>query len=85
MKLEAISLVRILPAGKANVGNVTRDELRDSEVGKWAAQVPARDDVSCVYGPVPAKHPLDDYDHPVPLDDREPEPGENVVVFRFGS
>jgi len=85
VKLEAISLVRILPAGQANVGDVTRDQLRENEVGRWAARVPTRDDVSCVYGPPPARHPLDDYDHPVPVDDREPEPGENVVVLRFGT
>ena len=85
MKLEAISLVRILPAGGANVGDVSRDELRGAEVGKWAARVEARDDVTPVYGPPPARHPLDDYDRPVPLDDREPEPGERVIVLRFGT
>ena len=36
-KLEAYSLMRILPAEGAKVGDITRQELRDAELGTWVA------------------------------------------------
>lgn len=100
MKVEAISLVRILPAGAASLGEgVTRAQLREAQVGLWSAAPEGegtRDDlgaggVGAVAaaagnpGAAPARPSLDDYDHPLPLGEHAPRKGERVVVLRFGT
>ncbi len=76
MKLEAISLVRILPAGAAQVGaDVTRDQLRAAEVGSWAATElgdGARDDVGPLLGAQAGSVPTAGVRAPDPVDPPEP-------------
>lgn len=74
MKREALGLFRILPAGAANVGDVSREELREAGVGRWSLQDVSSDDLTDVLPPMEGE-----YDIPVRLDDRPPEAGERVV------
>ena len=86
MKLEAISLIRFLPAGAADIG-VRRDVLRESGAGAWSAPGGQRDDLRGLTDDraPPAQCELADYDPVVPLDDRAAAKGERVLVLRFGT
>jgi hypothetical protein len=87
MKLEAISLIRFLPAGAADVG-VSREALRAADAGAWSAPGGQRDDVRCLAGdgrPPSAQCELADYDPVVPLDDRAVAQGERAIPLRFGT
>lgn len=57
MKLEALAFVRILPPGAADVGDVSREDLRDAGAGTWSARVAHRDDVGCLFDEVPEAPP----------------------------
>jgi hypothetical protein len=45
VKLEAISLLRFMPAAAADMGDVTREELRQAEQGQWSAKLGRVDDL----------------------------------------
>lgn len=74
MKLEAISLFRILPAGAAEIG-VSRQEMREAGVGSWSAGGGQRDDVSCLFDP-------EEFDEVMP----SPEADEvtDARILKFG-
>ena len=85
MKLEAISLMKLLPAGAADVGGVTRQQLRDAGVGQWSAQCEAVDDLrAAIDGPEPDTEivecpELEGYDRPTRIVDAKDE----VVELRL--
>ena len=45
MNLEAISLLRFMPAAAADLGDVTREEMRRADQGKWCAKLGVKDDL----------------------------------------
>jgi hypothetical protein len=80
MKREALAFFRILPAGAADVGaDVSREDLRAAGAGDWSMKDLGGDDLTDVLPPFDGE-----YDVPVRLDDRAPEPGERVVELKMG-
>ncbi|GEM_PF-2862729 len=91
MNLEAISLLRFLPAGAADMGDVTREEMRQAGAGRWSAPLRRADDMRpALEAPVedePATEEragdLPGYDRVLPLDDGEPDERAPVVMLSF--
>ena len=87
MKLEAISLMKILPSGAADVGGVTRQQLRDAGVGRWSAQCESVDDLRDAFdAPEPDTEivpcpELEGYDQPTRVEGEDKAQG--VVELRF--
>ena len=88
-KLEAVSLMRLLPAGAADLGDgVTREQLREAGLGAWSTRCGRRDDVSAatVDAPDPG---LEDYDAVLPQPEDTSEaptaPGGPVVRMQFSA
>jgi len=88
-KLEAYSLMRILPAEGAKVGDITRQELRDAELGTWVAPCGRSDDLRDVQGPRPSSpedpRAMHDFDTPLPMDPRRADDhaDDRVIVLSF--
>jgi hypothetical protein len=83
VKQEAISLMRFLPPGAADLGEeVTRDDMRAAGIGEWSGRVTHRDDVSCVFDRPPELP--EEFDYVVPMMDEVTEPGIKVTRLRFG-
>lgn len=81
-KLEAIGLMRLLPAGAAHLGEgVTREHVRQAGMGPWSAQLDQREDLRGVLPPPE----LDGYDVVLPMEDEDDIPTEDAVVLRFGT
>lgn len=74
MKLEAVSLFRILPAGAAELG-VSREEMREAGVGAWSAGGGQQDDVSRLFDP-------EEFDEVLPAP--EPEEVTDARILKFG-
>jgi hypothetical protein len=87
VKLEAISLMRLLPAGAADLGDVTREELREASHGEWSALLGRKDDLRD--GLAPADAPTEEcevlpgYDTVVPLAEAQVKENEPVIELRF--
>lgn len=81
-KLEAIGLMRLLPAGATHLGEgITREHMREAELGGWSARVPGREDLRADLPPPE----LDGYDVVLPLEDEDDLPTEEAIVLRFGA
>jgi hypothetical protein len=86
-KLEAISLMRFLPAGAANMGEgVTREQLREAGLGRWSAPCGRTDDVRSAEERAAAAG-LEGYDVVLPQPEDASEaptaPGGPVIRIRF--
>lgn len=87
-KLETFSLMRMLPAGAADMGDVTREELRERDLGAWSAPSGRIDDVRAVQGAV-VSSPQDprtmaDFDEVLPLEERDAAADrERVIELSF--
>ena len=86
-KLEAISLMRFLPAGAAQLGEgVTRDQMREAGLGAWSAPCERKDDLR-TDSERAADAGLEGYDIVLqqPEDESEipTEPGGSVFRVRF--
>ncbi len=75
-RLEAISLLRFLPPGTADLGELSRAEMREAGLGAWSAPLHAREDTRPPDG-------LHDYDEVLPAEPAAPAPGERVIELRF--
>ena len=95
VSLEAISLLRFLPAAAADLGDVSREEMRRANQGKWSARLGRKDDLRDSLAP-PELEPelkpepeteecaeLDGYDRFLPAPEASPVPGEPVIELRF--
>lgn len=97
-KLETFSLMRMLPPGAADMGDVTRDELRDRDLGTWSAPCGRTDDVAAalVPGPDPARASarppssdrdprlMEDFDEVLPHGERDETAEQGPVIeLRF--
>jgi len=84
-KLEAISLMRLLPAGAAAIGEgVTRDQLREAGLGAWSAPCGRKDDLRTEAERAEAAE-LEGYDIvlPQPEDESEAPTEPGVPVLRM--
>ena len=86
-KLEAFSLMRMLPPGAAQVGDVTRQELRDADLGSWVAPCGRTDDLSALVEPA-ASSPeeprlMEDFDEVLPKEPAAAKVEGTVVIMRF--
>ncbi len=87
-KLEAFSLMRMLPPRAAQVGDVTREELRQAELGTWTAACGRKDDVGAALEPVTStpEDPrlMEDFDEVLPQEGRQKaDQGEKVIELSF--
>lgn len=87
MNLEAISLLRILPAGGADLGEATREDMRQADVGKWSDPCGRQDDLretmAAADAPTEEHEALPGFDAVVPLGEADARPQEPVVELRF--
>lgn len=74
-RLEAISLLRFLPPGAADVGEgITREDLRAEGVGVWSDPCGRVDDLRPIF---------EDFDEVLHVAAEEPKAGERVIELRF--
>ena len=79
MKREALAFFRILPAGAADMGEVTREELRAEGLGLWSLTEPIAEDIGCVFNR--PEEISEEYD--IPLIEHVERPDEVVTHVRF--
>ena len=90
MNLEVISLFRFLPAAGADMGDVSREELREADMGQWSHSCGRRDDLQEGLGPddpteehVPTPAELSGFDIVLPLAEPDPVENEPRIELRF--
>lgn len=74
MKRDALAFFRILPAGAADVGEVSREELRADGLGDWCLKDVGHDDLGDLFGA--------EFDELVPMEERPTDPGLPASVMR---
>ncbi len=93
MNLEVISLFRFLPAAGAELGDVTREELREADMGQWSHPCGRHDDLQAGLAPPGPDDPTEEqeasptelrgYDIVLPLEDDGSSMHEPLIELRF--